>query len=170
MFGAPVLPRGSFLKSSLFIAPYAYNNIKKGGNMKMKKWIVMLMSFLLSACGVSKAEKQYAYKEGDQIPYEVVTEEQLPKHMRALYEKQHKQFQTYTVQQDGVTYVVIHLGERKTGGYGVEVIDVRYEKGKAIVSYKERKPAPDAMVTQALTYPKVAIKIKTSVPIEIKKK
>ncbi len=46
----------------------------------------MLMSFLLSACGVSKAEKQYAYKEGDQIPYEVVTEEQLPKHMRALYE------------------------------------------------------------------------------------
>ncbi|MED0685332.1 protease complex subunit PrcB family protein [Anoxybacillus ayderensis] len=136
----------------------------------MKKWMIMFMSFLLSACGVSKAEKQYAYKEGDQIPYEVVTAEQLPQHMKALYEKQHKQFQTYTVQQDGVTYVVIHLGERRTGGYGVEVIDVRYEKGKAIVYYKERKPAPDAVVTQAFTYPKVAIKIKTSVPIEIKKK
>ncbi|KIQ93483.1 hypothetical protein LH47_02427 [Anoxybacillus thermarum] len=136
----------------------------------MKKWIIMFMSFLLSACNVSKAEKQYAYKEGESIASEVVTAEQLPQHVKALYEKQHKQFQAYAVQQEDATYVVIHLGERKTGGYGVEVIDVRYEKGKAIVSYKERKPAPDAIVTQALTYPKVAIKIKTSVPIEIKKK
>ena len=138
--------------------------------MKMKKWIVMLMSFLLSACSVSKAEKQYAYKEGEPIAYEVVTVEQLPQHVKALYEKQHKQFQTYAVQQEGVTYVVIHLGERRTGGYGIEVIDVRYEKGKATVYYKERKPAPNAIVTQALTYPKVAIKIKTTIPVEIKSK
>ncbi|ACJ33596.1 Uncharacterized membrane protein [Anoxybacillus flavithermus WK1] len=138
--------------------------------MKMKKWMIMVMSFFLSACHVSKAEKQEAYEEGDHIAYEVITVEQLPQHMKALYEKQHKQFQTYTVQQDDVTYAIIHLGERKTGGYGVEVIEVRYKKGKAIVYYKEQKPAPDAIVTQALTYPKVAIKIKTAIPVEIKKK
>ncbi|MGG6431552.1 protease complex subunit PrcB family protein [Anoxybacillus sp. D401a] len=134
----------------------------------MKRWIVVLIGLFLSACSVSKADERY--EEDEDVVYHVVTEEQLPQHVKALYNRQHKQFKTYTIQQDGMTYVVIHLGERRTGGYGIEVINVRYEKGKAVVYYKERKPAPDAIVTQALTYPKAAIKIKTSVPIEIKKK
>ncbi|MBB6175662.1 hypothetical protein HNQ82_000472 [Anoxybacillus tengchongensis] len=134
----------------------------------MKKCFFVFSILFLSACGVSKADERY--KEGETIAYEVVTGEQLPPHVKALYDKQHKQFKVYTVQQDDMTYAIIHLGERKTGGYGVEVTEVRYKKGKAIVYYKEQKPAPDAIVTQALTYPKVAIKIKTAIPIEIKKK
>ncbi|MBB5355281.1 hypothetical protein HNR43_001253 [Anoxybacillus mongoliensis] len=134
----------------------------------MKKWFLVFSMLLLFACGVSKVDERY--EEEETIAYEVVTGEQLPPHVKALYDKQHKQFQTYTVQQDDMTYAIIHLGERKTGGYGVEVTEVRYKKGKAIVYYKEQKPAPDAIVTQALTYPKVAIKIKTTIPIEIKKK
>ncbi|WP_461201819.1 protease complex subunit PrcB family protein [Anoxybacillus sp. TBDG-1] len=134
----------------------------------MKKSFLVFSILLLFACGVSKADERY--EEGETIAYEVVTGDQLPPHVKTLYDKQHKQFQTYTVQQDDATYAIIHLGERKTGGYGVEVTEVRYKKGKAIVYYKEQQPAPDAIVTQVLTYPKVAIKIKTTIPIEIKKK
>ncbi|CUA80691.1 protease complex subunit PrcB family protein [Anoxybacillus suryakundensis] len=134
----------------------------------MKKSFLVFSILLLFACGVSKADERY--KEGETIAYEVVTGEQLPLYVKKLYDKQHKQFQTYTVQQDDATYAIIHLGERKTGGYGVEVTEVRYKNGKAIVYYKEQKPAPDAIVTQALTYPKVAIKIKAAIPIEIEKK
>lgn len=36
----------------------------------MKKWMIMVMSFFLSACHVSKAEKQEAYKcERCQAPF-----------------------------------------------------------------------------------------------------
>lgn len=135
----------------------------------MKKWFIVLLSLLLCVCSVSQANGQY-YKEKERIPYEIVAnKQQLPKEVKTLYDKQHKQFKVYTVRRSGVTYVVIHLGERKTGGYGVKVTDVRYKKGKAIVYYKEQKPAPNALVTQVLTYPKVAIKLKTTIQIEIKR-
>ncbi|WP_255573447.1 protease complex subunit PrcB family protein [Anoxybacillus sp. ST4] len=134
----------------------------------MKRWIVVLIGLFLSACSVSKAEE--TYEESENVVYHVVTEEQLPQHVKALYDRQHKQFKTYTVQQDGVMYIVTHLGERRTGGYDVVITNVTYEKGKIVVYYEERKPAPDAIVTQALTYPKIAIKIETTIPVEVKKK
>jgi hypothetical protein len=49
--------------------------------------------------------------------------------------------------------VVIFLGEKNTGGYGAEITGVRVHEGRLVLDYRESSPAPDAMVTQALTSP-----------------
>jgi hypothetical protein len=49
--------------------------------------------------------------------------------------------------------VAIFLGERRTGGYGVEIVSARATGGQLVVEYREKTPPPDAMVTQALTHP-----------------
>ncbi|MBI4055241.1 MAG: protease complex subunit PrcB family protein [Elusimicrobia bacterium] len=49
--------------------------------------------------------------------------------------------------------VGIFLGIRNTGGYSVEITGVREEGGRLVVLYKEKKPSPEAFVTQALTAP-----------------
>jgi hypothetical protein len=55
-------------------------------------------------------------------------------------------------------YLLISLGTRPTGGYGINITDVTEKDGKLLVSYEEFKPGPDDMVTEALTSPWVVLK------------
>lgn len=66
--------------------------------------------------------------------------------------------------------VVVFLGQRNTGGYTVEIASVQPEERKLIVTYREKTPDPDMMVTQALTTPwAVAIVARSDLPIESRK-
>lgn len=47
----------------------------------------------------------------------------------------------------------VFLGEKPTGGYGVEIVRVERNHGTFTVLYKESEPPPGAMTTQALTQP-----------------
>ncbi|MCK8826914.1 protease complex subunit PrcB family protein [Natroniella acetigena] len=49
--------------------------------------------------------------------------------------------------------VYVGLGERPTGGYGIQINQIRREDDILIVVVKARGPAPTDMVTQAITYP-----------------
>ena len=60
---------------------------------------------------------------------------------------------------DGVWYVVVLMGEQLTGGYSIEVNSVEDNEGKTIISVNESKPADDAIVMMALTYPYQVIRI-----------
>lgn len=51
------------------------------------------------------------------------------------------------------TIIIIALGTRPTGGYSVEVPAVYETESHLVVEYREIKPDPGDMVTQALTYP-----------------
>ncbi len=51
------------------------------------------------------------------------------------------------------TYVVAYGGQRPTGGYSVEVAGARVEGDRVTVRVSLEDPPPDAIVTQALTYP-----------------
>ena len=55
--------------------------------------------------------------------------------------------------------VAVYMGEQKTGGYSVEITSVKLEGGKLVVTVKQNRPSPGAMVTQALTQPYHAVKI-----------
>jgi len=60
----------------------------------------------------------------------------------------------------------IFLGEKNTGGYGAEIIAARVREGRLVIDYRESSPAPDAMVTQALTSPwVVAIISRSELPV-----
>jgi hypothetical protein len=58
---------------------------------------------------------------------------------------------------EGVLF--ISTGERPTGGYAVEVKAIRRDGDAIVVDAPVTSPAPDAMVTQALTSPFVVIVI-----------
>lgn len=51
------------------------------------------------------------------------------------------------------TYLAAFWGEKPTGGYSVAVESARLSGGRVTVRLALREPPPDAMVTQALTYP-----------------
>jgi hypothetical protein len=60
----------------------------------------------------------------------------------------------------GSTVVSIFAGRKPTGGWVVNVSEVdRSDSGVCTVRYKIAGPGPDAIVTQALTYPSVAIRV-----------
>lgn len=49
--------------------------------------------------------------------------------------------------------VAVFLGTRTSGGYGVEIAECRAHEDRIVVRARETRPAPDAMVTMALTAP-----------------
>ena len=53
----------------------------------------------------------------------------------------------------GGTYLVVHRGERPTGGYSVAVAGAKVQGDRVSVRLSLEDPAPDAMVTQSLTHP-----------------
>ena len=60
---------------------------------------------------------------------------------------------------DGTWYVVVFMGEQLTGGYSIEVNSIEDNEGKTNISVNEEKPADDAIVMMALTYPYQVIRI-----------
>lgn len=57
------------------------------------------------------------------------------------------------------TVLAIFQGQRSTGGYGIEVLDVSLDGGDLFVDMRFVEPAPDAIVTQALTSPWVMVQV-----------
>ena len=53
-------------------------------------------------------------------------------------------------------YLISYWGEKPTGGYSLAVESARLEGDRLTVRLKLKEPPPDAMVTQALTYPYAA--------------
>jgi hypothetical protein len=51
------------------------------------------------------------------------------------------------------TYLVVYGGQQPTGGYSVGVAGARVEGDRVTVRVSLEDPPPDAIVTQALTYP-----------------
>jgi hypothetical protein len=57
------------------------------------------------------------------------------------------------------TVVAVFLGMRNTGGYSVQIVAVERQPGGAVVRYRERRPAPDAITAQVITYPFVIVAV-----------
>lgn len=65
-------------------------------------------------------------------------------------------------------FILVNLGEKSNGGYGVEVESVIEETDKVVVNIKEVEPKKGSNVTMAITNPYAVIKINSKKPIEIK--
>jgi hypothetical protein len=57
------------------------------------------------------------------------------------------------------TILAVFLGQKPTGGYGAEVRGVTVEGGELFIDLVQTSPAPDAMVTQALTSPWLLVRV-----------
>lgn len=65
-------------------------------------------------------------------------------------------------------FILVNLGEKSNGGYGVEVESIVEEADKVVVNIKEVEPKKGSNVTMAITNPYAVIKINSKKPIEIK--
>ncbi|HZF59976.1 MAG TPA: protease complex subunit PrcB family protein, partial [Rubrobacter sp.] len=64
------------------------------------------------------------------------------------------------------TYLISYWGERPTGGYSLTVESARLRGSRATVRLGLKKPPPDAILTQALTYPYVVAVVRHVDPRE----
>lgn len=55
--------------------------------------------------------------------------------------------------------VAAAMGRRPSGGYSIEIDEVRRDGGRLYVSVVETSPGPDCFTTQALTEPLVAVRV-----------
>jgi hypothetical protein len=53
----------------------------------------------------------------------------------------------------------VFLGSRPTAGFTAEITAVKTEGDRTVVEYRERQPAPDALVAQVLTSPFHAVRL-----------
>ena len=54
---------------------------------------------------------------------------------------------------DNEMVIALFMGQQRTGGYAIEVKEVRVDERRTTVYYRERSPGPGDIVTQALTSP-----------------
>lgn len=139
----------------------------------MKKIVVFLLG-LLVACGSSKQSttstklfEVLTIQEtgGGNIKfYEIITE---ANEMPMLLQDEHLIGKITKRDIEHSTFLILNMGEKRTGGYKIGVEDVREEAGKVIVKIKEITPAAGSRVTQAITYPYTVVKIMSKKPVVV---
>jgi hypothetical protein len=132
--------------------------------MKMKSIIGFVLFAALLATGCSSAVETES-DHGTTEPLVVTLSESNLVEMERVdwitvsVEAQHElevrrnQEGAYLFTDNGKNYLAAFAGERNTGGYGVEIIEVVLVDSELIVSVEISEPGPDMVVTDALTYP-----------------
>lgn len=89
----------------------------------------------------------------------VMNEKEIPKSLQEMIQKQKRERgYAYCKNENGVIYLAIFAGEKRTGGYGIQVENVEDIEGITMVTVKETAPAKGAFVTMAITYPYTVVK------------
>lgn len=65
-------------------------------------------------------------------------------------------------------YLAALWGRKNTGGYSVRLAGARRQDGEVVVRLSLERPPPDAMVTQALTYPYVYVYVPDAAPEDLR--
>src|SRR6056297_852428 len=115
----------------------------------MKKLIVisLVISLFLVGCSDSTTpakEPEYQAIELDNIENEEVIQ---------WYENNKEELGTYQLELEDSIYLLISAGEKRTGGYTLEIENHKLEGNTFSGDLKLITPKDDDMVTMALTYP-----------------
>jgi len=104
-----------------------------------------------SHCGYTKPERLV-----------IKTEDQ----WREVWEKMHR-LRLPTPERPKIDFeremvVAVFMGQRKTGGYEIEITEIEERKGEIIVEVEEKEPPPESIRAMALTQPYHIVVIKKS--------
>lgn len=140
----------------------------------MKKVISVLIVFVLISCGAKKTADSKALYEvlteqsdgGGNIKFfEILTE---PNEIKMLENDPLLADKMKQTDISNSNYIILNMGEKNSGGYSIGVEKVEETDKNIIITVKENSPAPDAMVTQVITYPYTVVKIHSKKEIIIK--
>ncbi len=90
---------------------------------------------------------------GPDEPEEVTLTDELPAEVQARIDAAIDSFGGQTFIHEDILYLLVTYGEKPTGGYEVEITEIKEEEGKLIVTAYFTEPGEDDFVSQALTYP-----------------
>lgn len=137
---------------------------------QLKNFLLLCMVFLLiSGCGLGSSSNDQTSAGGAnndvkeiQVEFEVISTTELPESLQGKANEltMSKNGGKFIAKADQKTFIVIALGERKTGGYSVEIEKV-IQKGNTLKVYaKEEAPPEGSFVTQVITYPATVVVVK----------
>ena len=140
----------------------------------MKKTALLLIALFAIACAPTA-------KTGKAPLYEVLTSQQYGGANIRFYEILTEAKEIAMLQSDPnlknkikendintSNFLILNAGEKTSGGYGIEVVNVEETPDKIIVTVRENHPAEGAVATMALSNPYTIVKINSKKPIEIK--
>jgi hypothetical protein len=139
----------------------------------MRIAIVFLVG-LLAACGSSKQSKtssmlyevltQQETGGGNIKFYEIITE---ANEMAMLLQDENLKGKVTRTDIENHTFLILNMGEKRTGGYKIAVQDVKEEADKVVVKVKDILPIPGSPVAQMLSYPYTIVKIQSKKPVVV---
>lgn len=103
------------------------------------------------------------------VKFEAVGYDQLPAEVKAAVDaRDDMPFTRVFKGAKDTQYVLICLGRRPTGGFGVRIESVEDVEGRVSVVFSETKPGKGEMVTQVITHPWLAIRVDSALPIVVR--
>ncbi|WP_018248568.1 protease complex subunit PrcB family protein [Orenia marismortui] len=134
--------------------------------MKSKITLVLLLFLLLTGCNQNLLQEgELLYKNTEDLKGEW-QESNYPEDSRFvliddnnLLQLQEELRGVKGLRLDDQLAIYITLGERPSGGYGIQIKQVRKKDNKLLVVVKAVGPAPTDMVTQIITYPYDIVKL-----------
>ncbi|WP_174615090.1 protease complex subunit PrcB family protein [Virgibacillus ihumii] len=94
----------------------------------------------------------------DKLAFHTIKKDAAPDNVQEWIRQNESKEQNKVFRQQGKTYAVILLGQKTTGGYKVEIEQIRREKTETgnninIVTYSVTEPEKGSFNIQVLTYP-----------------
>lgn len=129
---------------------------------KFRKLIVftclLVSCFLLGGCGTKEPKKT----EGKRLEFTVLKESEIPAELlKYIDDKKVNEFKFTFYNQDkkDYLYIAVGYGKQPTGGYSIAVEDLYLTENSIYIDTSLVGPAKDDVVTQAITYPYIVVKL-----------
>ena len=123
----------------------------------LKRTLLFLMLFLLSLCACSiRFDDEEKVRD---ISFTVVDERDIPEELKARMEKEKQEPFRLTFADEGWLYLARGYGEKKTGGYSVEVTEC-YESTNAVcLRTRLLGPSREDEIPKGATWPWVVVNV-----------
>lgn len=118
--------------------------------------MLVLFCFILTGCVNKEAEEPKKEKD---IEFTVVEDADLPEELKTIIEEKKSAPMKLTYTNKDYLYIVVGYGEQSTGGYSITVDCLYLTKNGIYIDTNLLGPDKQEVVTQALTYPYIVIKM-----------
>lgn len=128
----------------------------------MKKHYIIIGILILIILGLLLSHK-ILNKGDDEVKFRVLESSEIPEKIKEILPKYLSEEKALTCRLNDEIYVVVTRGEKRTGGYSVEVDNIIKEESKEgefkiTVIAKYSDPEPNEIVTQGFDYPFTIVK------------
>lgn len=98
-------------------------------------------------------------KRVENMEYKIINESEAPQPVKDWLNKNKYKEDYAVIHTEKHTFILITRGEKKTGGYGLELTKLEKQDNKIAVFVEYTDPKPDQVVIQVVTYPYLIVKL-----------